>query len=187
MSAPSQIKGSRTPTTWGLLAQYETTAAIYHAAERVRDAGYARWDACAPFPVHGLDKAMGVKASKLPWAVFIIGLTGSLSMIGFEIWASVYDYPIIVGGKPLFSIPAFVPIWYEFTVLSSCLTVFFGNWFFCRLPQLYHPAFKSKAFERVTDDKFFIMIEASDARFDLEKTRALLKDTGATQVEELED
>jgi hypothetical protein len=78
-------------------------------------------------------------------------------------------------------------VWYEFTVLSSCLTVFFGNWVLNRLPQYYHPAFKSAAFARVTDDKFFIMIEAKDARFDSEKTRALLKETGASHIEELED
>jgi hypothetical protein len=79
------------------------------------------------------------------------------------------------------------PVWYEFTVLSSCLTVFFGNWVLNRLPQYYHPAFKSKAFERVTDDKFFIMIEASDAKFDRSGTKVLLEATGASHVEELED
>ena len=185
--AAENRKSRGAPTTWGLLAQYETTADIYHAAERVRDAGYSKWDSCTPFPVHGLDKAMGIKASPLPWLVLIIGLAGSAFMLGFEVWASAFDYPIVVGGKPVFSIPAFVPIWYEFTVLSSCLTIFFGNWFFMGLPRLHHPAFQSKAFERSTDDKFFILIEASDSRFDLEKTRALLKDTGASLIEELED
>ena len=172
---------------WGLLAQYETPAKIFQACEKVRDAGYSRWDSCTPFPVHNLDKAMGLPPSKLPWFVLTIGVTGSLSMILFMIWASAWDYPVVVGGKPLFSIPAFVPIWYEFTVLSSCLTIFFGNWFLNRLPQLYYPAFRNKAFERVTDDKFFIVIEAADPRFDREKTEALLKETGATLVEEIED
>jgi len=176
-----------TPKTWGLLAQYETPKAIYKACERVRDAGYSRWDACTPFAVHGLDKAMGLKPSTLPWYVLFIGIGGSLFALGFEIWAMGHEYPMIVQGKPLYSLPAFVPVWYEFTVLSSCLTVFFGNWVLNRLPQYYHPAFKSKAFERVTDDKFFIMIEAQDSRFDLEKTKSLLKDAGATHIEELED
>jgi hypothetical protein len=176
-----------TPKTWGLLAQYETPKAVYKACERVRDAGYTRWDACTPFPVHGLDKAMGLKPSTLPWYVLLIGIGGSLFAICFEIWAMGHEYPMIVQGKPLYSLPAFVPVWYEFTVLSSCLTVFFGNWVLNRLPRYYHPAFKSKAFERVTDDKFFIMIEAQDSRFDLDKTKALLKDAGATHIEELED
>lgn len=178
---------SSTPKTWGLLAQYETPKAIYKACERVRDAGYTKWDSCTPFPVHGLDRAMGLKPSTLPWYVLLIGICGSIFAISFEIWSMGHDYPIIVQGKPLYSLPAFVPVWYEFTVLSSCLTVFFGNWILNKLPQFYHPAFKSKAFDRVTDDKFFIMIEAGDSRFDMEKTKALLADTGATLIEELED
>ncbi len=80
-----------------------------------------------------------------------------------------------------------MPVWYEITVLSSCLTAFFGNWILNGLPRPHHPAFASKAFERVTDDKFFIMVEATDPKFDLEKTKALLQATGATLVEELED
>jgi len=178
---------SSTPKTWGLLAQYETPREIYKACERVRDAGYTKWDSCTPFPVHGLDRAMGLKPSTLPWYVLLIGICGSIFALSFEIWTMGHEYPIITQGKPLYSLPAFVPVWYEFTVLSSCLTVFFGNWILNRLPQYYHPAFKSKAFDRVTDDKFFIMIEAGDSRFDLEKTKALLGDSGASLIEELED
>jgi hypothetical protein len=176
-----------TPKNWGLLAQYESPREVYKACEKVRDAGYTKWDACTPFPVHGLDKAMGAPPSTLPWYVLIIGICGSVFALAFEIWSMQSDYPFILAGKPLLSIPAYVPVWYEFTVLSSCLTVFFGNWVLNRLPQYYHPAFKSAAFARVTDDKFFIMIEAKDARFDSEKTRALLKETGASHIEELED
>ena len=171
----------------GLLAQYESPADIFHACEKVRDAGYQRWDSCTPFPVHGLDKAMGLKPSRLPWMVLLGGLFGGTFAMAFLIWVSAYEYPLNIGGKPTWSVPAFVPITFEFTVLLSCLTAFFGLWFLCRLPQLYHPAFRSKAFERVTDDKFFILIDADDPRFDLEKTRKLLEDSGATLVEEMED
>lgn len=183
-----------TAKTWGLLARYETPASIYKACERVRDAGYSKWDACTPFPVHGLDKAMGLKPSSLPWWVLIIGVSGSLFALAFEMWTmgafgtdKQWVYPFILAGKPLNSLPAFVPVWYAFTILSSCLTIFFGNWILNGLPRYHHPAFKSKAFDRVTDDKFFIMIEAGDSRFDLDKTRALLNETGATLIEELED
>jgi len=172
---------------WGILAQYEDPAAVFHACEKVRDSGYSQWDACTPFPVHGLDKAMGVKPTKLPWAVLVVGLAGSTFMLFFESWASGSAYPFIVGGKPLFSMPAFVPVWYEATVLSSCLTAFFGNWVLNGLPRPHHPAFNSKRFERVTDDKFFIMVEAKDPLFNLEKTSALLTEMGATSVEELEN
>jgi hypothetical protein len=176
-----------TKKLWGVLAQYENPAQVFTAAERVREAGYQKWDACTPFPVHGLDKAMGVPPSKLPWAVLVVGITGSTFMLFFQSWAMGNAYPFIVGGKPLFSLPAFVPIWYEVTVLSSCVTAFLSNWIMNGLPQPNHPAFASKAFERVTDDKFFIMIEAEDPRFDLEKTKTLLKEAGASLVEELEN
>lgn len=172
--------------TWGLLAQYEDPHAIYKACERVRDAGYEQWDACCPFPVHGLDRAMGAKPSKLPWVVLVMALSGSAFMLWFQMWTSGNVYPFIVGGKPLFSLPAFVPIWYEITVLSACGTAFFANWVLNGLPRLHHPAFASKAFERVTDDKFFIMIEASDPKFDQAAAEALLKSTGATHIEVLE-
>lgn len=175
-----------TAKIWGVLAQYENPHTIYKACEQVRDAGYQKWDACTPFPVHGLDKAMGAPPSKLPWVVLSVGLTGSLLGLFFESWAMGSAYPMVVGGKPLFSLPAFVPVWYEITVLSSCVTAFLANWIMNGLPRPHHPAFNSKAFERVTDDKFFIMIEADDPKFDLEKTKALLSGAGATLVEELE-
>lgn len=171
---------------WGLLAQYEDPHAVYQACEKMRDAGYSQWDACAPFPVHGLERAMGLKPSRLPWAVLVVGVLGSTFMLFFQAWTSGNAYPFIVGGKPLFSLPAFVPVWYEITVLSSCLTAFFGNWILNGLPRPHHPAFASQAFERVTDDKFFIMVESSDPKFKLEDTRELLKGAGATLVEELE-
>lgn len=171
---------------WGVLAQYENPAILTAACSRVRAAGYEKWDACAPFPVHGLDKVMGIPPTKLPWAVLVVGITGSTFMLFFQAWAMGWAYPMIVGGKPLLSIPAFVPVWYEVTVLSSCVTAFLANWILNGLPQPYHPAFASKAFERVTDDKFFIMIEAEDPRFDAEKTKTLLQESGATLVEELE-
>ena len=176
-----------TPTSqrWGLAAKFENPATIFHACEKVRDAGYSKWDACTPFPVHGLDKAMGLKPSVLPWVVLCVGVGGSLFGLCFEMWVSGSAYPSVYGGKPLFAVPAFVPVWYELTVLSSCLTAFFGNWVLNGLPRVHHPAFNSASFERVTDDKFFILVEASDPKFDLEKTRQLLKDNGATEVEEI--
>ena len=184
-SASPSKKGPR--PAWGYLAQYESTAAIYKAAEKVRAAGYTVWDCCTPFAVHGLDKAMGVKPSKLPWYVLGVGIFGSIFGLVFQIWAMRWATPVMLAGKTFWSIPAYVPVWYETTILSCCLTIFFGNWFLNRLPQLHHPTFSSKAFERVTDDKFFVVIEASDPLFDKEKTRALLQETGASLIEEVQD
>lgn len=185
MATDTVSNSSAAPVRWGVLAQYETAADIYKACEKVRDAGYTKWDACTPFPVHGLDKAMGVKPTILPWVVLVVGVSGSLGILGFVIWTTGVANPYIFAGKPLLSLPAYVPIWYEITVLSSCLAAFFGNWVLNGLPRYHHPAFSSAAFERVTDDKFFVMIEATDPRFDLEQTRALLTSTGATHFEEL--
>jgi len=130
---------------------------------------------------------MGLKPTKLPWYVLAVGLSGSLFMLWFEVYSMSELYPFIVGGKPLFSLPAFVPVWYEITVLSSCLTAFFRELDPERAASPHHPAFQSKAFERVTDDKFFIMVEATDAKFDRDRTKALLHATGASLIEELED
>ena len=141
---------------FAMCGRFETPAQIFHACEELKAAGYRNFDAHTPFPVHGLEKAMGLKPSRLPWAVLIVGVTGSTLMFFFQAWAMGWAYPMIVGGKPLFSMPAFVPVWYELTVLSSCLAAFFGNWVINGLPRPHHPAFGSKAFERVTDDKFFI-------------------------------
>ena len=108
-------------------------------------------------------------------------------MLWFQTWTSGQVYPFIVGGKPLFSLPAFVPVWYEITVLSSCLAAFLSNWILSGLPRPNHPLFSSAAFERATDDKFFIVVEAKDPKFDLAKTRALLREGGASHVEEVEN
>ncbi len=178
---------AKPPRTWGLLAQYESAADIYKACEKVRDAGYSKWDAHTPFPVHGLDKAMGDKPSPLPWMVLGGGLTGGTFAMSFMIWVNAFDYPLNIGGKPLASVPAFIPVTFELTVLFSVFACFFGLWFLCRLPQLFHPAFANKAFARVTDDKFFIIIEAADSKFDKSNTRTLLEQTGATLIEEVED
>lgn len=171
--------------TWGLLAEYDSASGIYEACEKVRDAGYQNWDACTPFPVHGLDKAMGLKPSILPWMVLVAGTAGGVLMMLFIIWAAAVDYPLNIGGKPLLSIPAFIPPVFEITILFSALTTVFGMFFLNRLPRHNHPLFQSIRFERVTDDKFFIAIESSDAKFSLEQTKAFLQGTGATYVEEL--
>jgi len=178
---------TKPPRTWGLMAQYDSAADIYSACEEVRDAGYSKWDACTPFAVHGLDKAMGLKPSKLPWLVFCGGLTGGTFAMSFMIWVSAIAYPLNIGGKPLLSIPAFIPVTFELTVLFSVFSTFFGLWFLCGLPQLFHPAFGNKAFEKVTDDKFFILVESEDPKFDLGRTKTLLEQTGASLVEEVED
>ncbi len=178
---------AKRPKMFGLLAEYETAADLYHACERVRDAGFGAWDAYSPFPVHGLEKAMGLRASLVPWIVLVMGFTGAALGFSLQYWSSVIEYPLIISAKPYNSYPAFVPVTFELGILLGSFGAVFGMFGLNRLPQLYHSLFKSKRFEKVTDDKFFIAIEARDPRYETEKTRALLLETGATAVEEVED
>ncbi|MDA0712462.1 MAG: DUF3341 domain-containing protein [bacterium] len=177
---------TQTSTIYGVLAEYDTASGIYHACEKVRDAGYKKWDACTPFPVHGLDKAMGLPPSKLPWFVLLAGISGATLAILFMVWVSAFDYPLNIGGKPTWSIPAFIPVMFEVTILFSALTTVFGMFYMNRLPTFNHPLFKSVRFEKVTDDKFFIVIESSDPHFNREATAKLLVDSGAVNTEVVE-
>jgi hypothetical protein len=179
--------GSSPGRHYGLLAQFETAAELTRACERVRDAGFSRWDAHSPFPVHGLDRAMGLKRSRLPFIVLFMGLLGGGSALLLQWWIHAVDYPLVISGKPLFSWPAFVPVMFEVMVLFAALGAVLGMLHLNRLPQHYHSLFRSKRFERVTDDAFFISIEAVDAKYDAEKTTAFLADLGATHVEQVRD
>jgi hypothetical protein len=173
--------------TYGLLAEYDTAAAIYHACEKVRDAGYSRWDSHTPFPVHNLDKAMGLPASRLPWLVLIGGLTGAGGGLLLQWWVATQAQELVISGKPHFSWQAFVPVTFELMVLFAAATAVIGMLALNRLPQLYHSLFRSRRFEKVTDDKFFISIEATDPKYDEERTAELLRQAGATHVELVEE
>lgn len=168
---------------YALLAEFETPQALYHACEKVRDEGFRRWDAFSPFPVHGLDRAMGVPRSKLPWIVLVCGLSGAGLGFWLQAWVSASAYPVIVAGKALLSWQAFVPVTFEVGVLLGAFGAVFGMFALNGLPRLHHPLFNSDRFEAVTDDRFFIAIEADDPRYDAERTRALLLDAGAAHVE----
>lgn len=177
---------AKQPKKYGLLAEYETPADLYHACEKVRDAGYGAWDAYSPFPVHGLEKAMGVKASVVPWITCILGFCGACFGFAVQYWMNAVDYPLIISAKPLNSYPAFVPITFECGILLGSFGAVLSMFGLNRLPQLYHSLFNAPRFSRVTDDRFFIAIEARDPRFDAEETLALLQSTGALAVEEVE-
>ncbi|MDH3285283.1 MAG: DUF3341 domain-containing protein [Acidobacteriota bacterium] len=182
--APSLPRG--TPC-FGLLAQYRGPRELIHACEIVRDAGYSKWDAHTPFPVHGLDRAMGLTASKVPWIVLVTGLGGAASGMLMQWWMSAVSYPLVISGKPFFSWQAFVPITFELGVLGGALGAVFGMFALNQLPNLYHPLFNSERFEKVTDDGFFVSIRADDPKFDLDTGRRLLERAGATHVEVVEN
>jgi hypothetical protein len=171
---------------YGVLAEFATPAELYHACERVRDAGFTRWDAHTPFPVHGLERAMGLPRSPLPWIVLGTGLTGAALGFLLQWWVHSGAYPLVLSGKPCNAWPAYVPITFELGVLFAALGAVFGMLGLNRLPMHYHPLFRSRVFERVTDDTFFISIESWDPRFDASATRTLLESLGARSVEVLE-
>ena len=169
------------------LAEYDTPADVMHAAEKVRDAGYERWDVHTPFPVHGMDRAMGLPDSKVGWIVLLMGLTGCTTAFLLMWWTNGVDYPIVIGGKPGFSIPSMVPVMFELTILLSAFGAVFGMFGLNQLPKHWHPVFFSDRFDRCSDDKFFISIEAQDPSFDLTDTRSLLEDTHPTNIELIQE
>ena len=198
MQGASQTVGPPAPALWGLLAEYRDASALRAAAEQVRDAGYRRWDCHSPFPVHGLDQAMGIRPTILPWLVLGAGLTGCLVALGMQWYVNspqavssaagaLSGYPLVFSGKPYWSLPAHIPVAFELAVLFASLTAFLGLWALVRLPRFHHPAFSSARFRRVTDDGFFLLIEARDAKFDLAQTRQLLLSAGSVAVEEVQD
>ncbi len=165
---------------------FETPGALMRAAEQVRDAGYRKWDCITPFPVHGLDKAMGVGRSRVPRISLAGGITGfctGMSMIWFM---DKFDYGLTVGGKPLFS-PLFAfPVSYELTILFTAFATIGGMFLLNGLPMHYHPVLNYENIRRGTDDLFYIVIERADPRFSPENTRALLERAGGREITELE-
>lgn len=174
---------------YGYLAEFKSASALYKAAEKVRDAGFRKWDCYTPYPVHGLDTAMGMKRSILPWFVFIGGVTGCATAFALAYSTQVLIYPTVVQAKPtnIFTVSAFFPIMFELTILFSGFTVLFGLLGLIQLPRLNHPLFASKQFHRATDDGFFIAIEARDAKFGPDSTRSLLAEIGGENIELVEE
>ena len=172
---------------WGLMAEFSTVDEIMQAAEAVRDAGYEKWDCHTPFPVHGLNGAMGLKETKLPLFVFGAGFTGALAGLAMQYWMNAVDYPIVISGKPLFPLPANIPVIFELTILFAALTAFGGMIALNRLPRHSNPLFTSERFRRVTDDRFFVVIEADDPKFDESAATRLLESLGGLGIERVEE
>lgn len=174
-------------TPHGIIAEFDTPADVMAAARAVRKAGFKRWDVHTPFPVHGMDEAMGIKNSNVGWFTFIGGVTGyttGMTMIWFE---NAFDYRIVIGGKPLFS-PLFAfPVSYELTILFASFATIFGMLFLNRLPRLHHPLLKNRRFAQVTHDKFYVVIETSDRQYSETETRKLLETAGSKHIELVEE
>jgi hypothetical protein len=182
------------PKPYALLAEFESVGAVLRAAEQVRDAGFRRWDVHSPMPIHGgINRAMGLRPTILPWITLLHGVAGAVFGLMLTWWmnattvpglpSSVQGYEFLVSGKPLFSLPANIPIIFETTVLFAAIGTFLGMLGLNKLPMLSNPLAKSRRFLRATVDRFFIVIEASDPLFDSQETRRFLDSLGPTAVE----
>jgi len=159
---------------YGLLAEFSTHEKLLHAAEKAYEQGFRKMDGYAPFPVEGLAEALG-KKTRLPLLVLIGGIIGGLSAYFMEWDANVISYPINIGGRPLNSWPAFIPITFELTILGAALTAFLFSLGLNGLPRPHHPVFNVPEFERASQDRFFLCIEATDRIFDSDRTREFLQ------------
>lgn len=169
--------------TLGVLARFANPAELIDAAQKVRDAGYQKFDCHSPFPIHGMDDAMGLKRSPLGFIVGAMTLTGaSLGML-LQWWTASIEYPLVIAGKPFFSWQAFIIVTFAMFVLFGAFGSVFGMFHLNRLPRLHHPLFYSDNFAKVTDDGFFVSIEVEDAKFDEKQTAAFLTSIGGVDVE----
>ena len=170
----------------GLLAEFADPGALLHAAKQLHRDGYRRLDTFTPFPVHGMDRALGLGPSLLGYAVFVGGLVGLATGYLLQWWTSAVDYPINISNKPFFAIEPSVPIMFELTILFSALTAVIGMLALNGLPKPYNPLFYSDRFGRATDDGFFLHVGAADGRFDADATARALYDAGALGVEHVD-
>ena len=175
------------PAPYAIMAEFDTPAAILHAAQKVRDNGYRHWDVFTPFPIHGMDGAMGMKNSIVGWFSFIGGCTGYTTGMLMIYFMNAVDYPIVIGGKPMFSPFAAFPPSYELTILFGAFGALLGMLFLNRLPRLHHPLLKNSRFAQATNDRFFVVIESSDPKYSENETRRLLETTGSKHIELVEE
>jgi hypothetical protein len=177
------------PRLYGLIGEFETPKQLIDAAKRVREAGYHRVDAYAPFPIEGLSHALGLgrKQDLVPLLTLIGGLGGGLSGFFFQLWVNASSYPMNIGGRPLNSWPAFIPVTFELTVLGASIFAVFGMLALNKLPEPHHPLFNVARFKRASNDKFFLCIEAHDPKFQLEETARFLQSISAQHVTEVRD
>ena len=178
----------------GLLAQFDDPDSLLEACDQCRQSGFTSTDAFTPFPVHGIDPALGIKRSILPFIVLCVGITGLFVGLGLQFFANsnAFDavspfkgYGYFIGGKPIFSVPANIPVTFEIIVLSSAFATFLGMWGLNRLPMFSNPLHRISRFKRATNDKFFLVINTNDAKFDRSSTEAKMTEWGAVAIEEV--
>ncbi|HJZ56488.1 MAG TPA: DUF3341 domain-containing protein [Gemmataceae bacterium] len=184
-AAHSHGNGETAPKTYGLLAEFDNPDALIAATKKAKAEGFSHMDTHTPYPVGETADALGFPKSEMAVVMFIGGLVGACGGFFMEYWTNGFGYPLIVGGRPYFSWPSFIPITFELMVLTAALSGLFGLIGICGLPRLNHPLFNSKTFDRASRDRFFLCVEASDPKFDLAQTTAFLRTLHPLSVEEV--
>ena len=175
------------PQVYGLIAEFDDPDTLVKATAKAHEAGYRTMDAFSPFPIHGLAEAMGVRKTLVAKITLAGGLTGTATGFGMQYFASVMHYPYSIGGKPLNSWPAFMPIVFELTILFAAFSALGSMLLINGLPRPHHPVFNAKRFERASSDGFFLCIEETDAQYDASETKAFLEGLGPVEVSEVMD
>ena len=173
---------------YGLMAEFSTSQALLDAIYKVKEAGYTALDAFTPFPIEAIcEEIEDHKPSKVSLLVLVGALSGATFGFLFQWWVSAQAYPLNIGNRPLLSWPAFIPVTFELAILFGAFSAVFGMLFLLNgLPRPHHPVFNVEAFERATQDRYFLLIEASDSRFDLDETRSLLEGLAPEEVHDVE-
>jgi hypothetical protein len=177
---------SEKPSIYGLIAEFDNPSAVVTAARRAHEAGYRKMDAYTPIPIEELTEALGFKRTRLPLIVLIGGIIGCVGGFMLQYWASAIEYPLNVGGRPLNSWPSFIPVTFETTILCAAFSAVFGMLALNGLPQPYHPVFNTPRFELASRNTFFLCIESSDPKFDLQRTRDFLNSLEPREVTDVE-
>jgi hypothetical protein len=166
-----------------MLAEFKNPAHLLEAAEKLKDAGYKKFDCHSPFPIHGMDDAMGLKRSPLGWMVGIVAFFALLGGFALEWWTRTIDYPIVISGKPFFSYQAYGPVAFAIMVLSSAFTALLGMMALNKLPMWYHQIFNSDKTATISNDGFVVSVEGDDPLFDQNKTKSFLENIGGQNLE----
>ncbi|HZS44386.1 MAG TPA: DUF3341 domain-containing protein [Blastocatellia bacterium] len=174
------------PPIYGIMAEYENPTDLVEAAQRAYKEGYRRMDAYTPFPVEGLAESIGFKKNHMPLIVLMGGIIGLISGYGLAYWVSVIAYPLNIGGRPLHSWPAFIPVTFEMTILLAALFAVLGLLAINGLPQPYHPVFNVPRFALASKDRFFLLIEARDPKFDIDATRRFMERSQPREISVVE-
>ena len=174
-----------TKTLYGLGAEFSSAAALLEAAKKIYAHGFKKWDVYSPFPIHGMDHAMGFKRSRVSLFSLIGGFTGLTTAFVLIYYTSALNYPLIVQGKPYFALEPSLPIFFELTILLTAFGTILGLLLLTLLPRLHHPVFNWDRFQRATDDGFFLVLEVTDPKFDPTASRQLLQGMGGTHITEI--